>query len=131
MTLIINLYNLSIEEYMSTEIMRRHQFQYYLLILECYEKLQTFCYNNSQRKKSITIKSQAIKMIVDSAGEILKKQTLSKLIRGGSRIRSLLEISNNNFNILDAFPDLQPNFFTSTSMNVINFERWLILVKKI
>jgi len=69
-------------------------------------------------------------MIVDSAGGILKKQTLSKLIRGGSRIRRLLEISNNNFNILDAFPDLQPNFFTSTSMNVINFERWLILVKK-
>src|SRR3954453_14830166 len=49
-TLIINLYNLSMEEYMSTEIIRCHQFRYYLLILECYEKLQTFCYNNNQRK---------------------------------------------------------------------------------
>jgi len=45
-------------------------------------------------------------MIVDLAGRILKKQILSKLIRGRLCIRRLLEISNNNFNILDAFLDL-------------------------
>src|SRR5437868_6671373 len=119
--MLMNLISIMIIFLYELTMMRKSQFQYYLLILECYEKLQTFCYNNSQRKKCITIKSQAIKMIVDSARGILKKQTLSKLIRGESRIRRLLEISNNNFNILDAFPDLQPNFFTSTSMNVINF----------
>jgi hypothetical protein len=56
-------------------------------------------------------------------------QTISKLIKGALRVRRLLELSNNNYNIIDAFPDLQPNFFTATGMSVVNYERWLVLVK--
>jgi hypothetical protein len=31
--------------------------------------------------------------------------------------------------MVDSFPDLQPAFFTATKLNVVNFERWLKLVK--
>lgn len=48
--------------------------------------------------QQLTVKTQALKIIVESVGDqgINYKSTLSNLIRGGLRIRRLLEISNNN-----------------------------------
>jgi len=54
---------------------------------------------------------------------------VSKLIKGAVRIKRLLEISNNDYNILDTFSDLKIEFFTTTSMSAINYERWLKLVQ--
>jgi hypothetical protein len=132
---IIDTYNSSLKDHVITEIIRRRQFRYLLLILDCYEKLQVYCNLCQERKKGSTVKSQAIKMIVrlskpakDQAPKIYA-QTISKLIKGALRVRRLLELSNNNYNIIDAFPDLQPNFFTATGMSVVNYERWLVLVK--
>ena len=56
---------------------------------------------------------------------------VSKLIKGAVRIKRLLEISNNDYNILDTFLDLKIEFFTTTSMSAINYERWLKLVQSI
>ena len=47
---------------------------------------------------------------------------VSKLIKGAVRIKRLLEISNNDYNILDTFPDLKIEFFITTSMSAINYE---------
>lgn len=101
-----------------------------------YEKLQIYCMHPQIRKKGITAKTQAIRWIVKSSKPakdeplMLKASMVSKLIKGAVRIKRLLEISNNNYyNILDTFPDLKIEFFTTTSMSAINYERWLKLVQ--
>ncbi|PKC59010.1 hypothetical protein RhiirA1_470077, partial [Rhizophagus irregularis] len=45
------------------------------------------------------------------------------------RIERLLNLANNNYNIFDAFPDLNITFFSANRMNTYNYERWLILVQ--
>lgn len=115
--------------------MRRHQFRYLLVILECYEKLQIYCSLNQRREKGVTAKTQAIQLIVKQSKRAsnqsprLFASTISKLIRGAVRVKRLLELAENNFIIVDAFPDLQINFFTGTRLNQVNFERWLKLVE--
>ena len=133
---IINTYNNSLRSRVITEIMRRSQFRYLLAILEGYEILQIYCNLSQERERGITVKSQAIKLIVKqskqesgNAPSILTK-TISKLIKGAVRIRRLLELTENNFNIVDAFPDLEVGFFTGTRLSAINFEIWLKLVEK-
>lgn len=42
----------------------------------------------------------------------------------------MLDLAKNNYNIIDAFPDLQITFFTGTGLSAINFERLLKLVEK-
>jgi len=41
-----------------------------------------------------------------------------------------LKLAENNFNIIDAFLDLDVNFFTGTRLNTPNFEIWLMLVER-
>ena len=53
----------------------------------------------------------------------------TNIIRAARRIKRLLNIANNNWGIVDAFPNLDVNFFKSTSINVNNYERWLSLVE--
>ena len=59
----------------------------------------------------------------------IKENEITQMVAQGVRIRRLLEISSNNYNIFYAFPDLRPQFFLSKKLNVVNFERWLKLVE--
>jgi hypothetical protein len=133
---IIEIYDHSLRNQVVTEMIRRLQFRHLLAILESYEMLQIYCNLSQERKKGITVKSQAIKLIVrhskpgyDQAPRIYAK-TISKLIKGALRIKRLLELAGNNFNVIDAFPDLQVSFFIGTGLNAVNFERWIKLVEK-
>lgn len=45
------------------------------------------------------------------------------------RVRRLLNLAENNYCIIDAFPDLDVNLFIGTRLSAINFERWLKLIK--
>ena len=98
--------------------------------------LQIYCNLSQERKKGITVKTQAMKLIVKHSklgidqAPLIHANTVSKLIKGAVRVKRLLKLAQNNFNIIDAFPDLQVNFFTGTGLNAANFERWLILVEK-
>ena len=59
----------------------------------------------------------------------IKNTTISTILNKALRIKRLLEIASGNYNIIDAFPDLDPNLFMAKKMGVVNFERWLELVK--
>jgi hypothetical protein len=132
---IVDIYDTSLRNQVITEIIRRLQFRCLLTMLEHYELLQVYCNLRQDREKGTTVKSQAMKLVVMHSkpgyGQAPKihTKTISKLVKGAIRIRRLLELSGNNFNIIDAFPDLQINFFTGTGLNATNFERWLLLVK--
>src|SRR6266542_4914062 len=54
---------------------------------------------------------------------------ISTVLNKAFRIKRLLAIASNNYNIVDAFPDLESYFFTVKKMGVVNFERWLELVR--
>jgi len=59
----------------------------------------------------------------------IKNTTISTILNKALRIKRLLEIASGNYNIIDTFPDLDPYLFTAKKMGVVNFERWLKLVK--
>lgn len=131
--IIIRIYDMSLKDQITNEIIRRRRFHYLLLFLTYYEKLEIFCSIYKEREKGSTIKNQAIKMIVKSSKPSsedtakIKHETITKLLNKAKRIKRLLNIANDNYNIFDAFPDLKPEFFSE--FTVINYERWLKLVE--
>ncbi|CAB5395991.1 unnamed protein product [Rhizophagus irregularis] len=87
-----------------------------------------------ERNKGQTIKTNVIRSIIKSGGNGHLELTGNKLkliIQRAKRIERLLNLANNNYNIFDAFPDLNITFFSANRMNTYNYERWLILVKPI
>ncbi len=116
------------------DIARRKKYRYFLLILECYHKIEIYCNLYKKRIRGRTIKSQAKKWIINCSktaneSQKLNDANLSLIIKGAVRIKRLVEIAQGNLAILDAFDDLETKFFTTTFMNVVNFERWLKLVE--
>jgi hypothetical protein len=132
---IIRLYESTLTDQIKSEILRRRQFNNLILLLEYYEKLEVFCNLHLVRDKGKTVKSQATKMIVrlsrPSEGESakIKGNMITQMIGQSIRIRRLLKIAANNYNIFYAFPDLQPQLFLPKKLSVANFERFLKLVK--
>lgn len=132
---IMNLYDSSLKEKITSEIMRRRQFHYLISILTYFEKLEIFCNIYKNRRKGVTIKSQAFEIIVkhselpDNGLPRVQNQEISKLVGQATRVRRLLELASNNYNILYAFPNLKPQFFSRSKMSVVAFERWLLLVE--
>ena len=81
------------------------------------------------------VKTQAIKMIVRSSKPSkdkpphIKNREMTAVLSQAARIRQLLNLAKNDYNIFYAFPDLHPQFFLSKKLNVVNYERWLKLVE--
>ncbi|CAB5363117.1 unnamed protein product [Rhizophagus irregularis] len=112
--------------------MRRDQFRYCLKILQHFRTLETYFKIYHERNKGQTIKTNVIRSIIKSGGNGHLELTGNKLkliIQRAKRIERLLNLANNNYNIFDAFPDLNITFFSANRMNTYNYERWLILVK--
>jgi hypothetical protein len=59
----------------------------------------------------------------------IKRNDFKNIIRAAKRIESLVKIASNNWNIVDAFSDLDVGFFRSTSISVYNYKCWLNLVE--
>lgn len=59
----------------------------------------------------------------------IKGREITVVLSQAVRIRRLLNLAKNDFNIFYAFPDLHPQFFLPKKLNVVNFERWLKLVE--
>ncbi|CAB5217617.1 unnamed protein product [Rhizophagus irregularis] len=133
--IILNIYDLSLKDQVSTEILRRRQFRHLILFLEYYERLEIYCSINYERNKGETIKSQVITMIEkssklpDQIAPRLKATTISTILNKAVRAKRLLEIASDNYNIVYAFSDLDPYLFTAKKIGVVNFERWLELVR--
>src|SRR6266542_1495918 len=117
--IIIRIYDMSLKDQLSNKIIRRRNFRHHVLFHDYYEKLSIYCNLFKIRPKGRTIKSQAIEMIVQSSK--LTSQDLSRItnaaistvLNKAFRIKRLLAIASNNYNIVDAFPDLGSYFFTA------------------
>src|SRR6266498_2853353 len=133
--IIIRIYDTSLKDQLSNEIIRRRNFRHHVLFHDYYEKLSIYCNLLKVRPKGRTIKSQVIEMIVRSSKPTsqdpprITNATILTVLNKAFRIKRLLAIASNNYNIVDAFLDLGSYFFTAKKMDVVNFERWLELVK--
>ena len=115
------IYDKIIEEHVEEEAKRRLKLRYYVNILNIQRKIEIYCNLFRTRGKGETIKSQSMKRIIAYNPNIMLNE-LKKTIRAGKRIVKLLELSSNNWGIIDTFPNLNVNFFSSTSINVYNNE---------
>ncbi len=86
-----------------------------LLYKDHVEKNCTKC--SQDRGKGVTIKTQAIRLIVSQSKEgddnkvpKIFTGTITKLIKGAVRVRRLLELAGNNFGIIDALMILLIDF---------------------
>jgi hypothetical protein len=122
------IYNKIIEEYLEEEMKRRNKFRFYVNILEVKRRIEVYCSLYKIRNKGETIRNQATKKILSYNPNISSKD-FKDIIRAAKRIESLIKVAaGNNYNIVDAFPNLYINFFKST-ISVHNYECWLKLVE--
>ncbi|GBC11831.2 hypothetical protein GLOIN_2v1790432 [Rhizophagus irregularis DAOM 181602=DAOM 197198] len=126
---IFDIYKTSLEQEVQADYIRRDQFHYCLKILQHFRTLETYFKIYHERNKGQTIKTNVIRSIIKSGGNgQLTGSKLKLIIQRAKRIERLLNLANNNYNIFDAFPDLNTTFFSANRMNTYNYERWLILV---
>jgi hypothetical protein len=122
------IYDKILEEYVEEEGKRRQRFRSYVNILEIQRKIETYCCLYKDRNKGETIKNQSTIKILSHNPKI-SAVDLKNILRAARRIESLINVANNNWGIIDAFPNIDVRFFKSTSINVHNYESWLKLVE--
>ena len=132
---IVKIYNKVLKDCVMEEVSRRLRLRYYVSILNIYQKIEIYCSLHKLRKKGETIKNQALKQIVMYSKQshdlppIFFIGDFKKILKAAKRIERLIAISNNNWRIVDAFPNLDVDFFKSTSINVGSYEHFLKLVE--
>jgi len=132
---IIKLFDKFQEDCIEEDFRRRSKLRCYVDILDLQHKIEIYCNLYKERKKGETLRQQAKKKIMtyskpdDDSPSKINYVEFTNIIRAARRIKRLLNIVNNNWGIVDAFPNLDVNFFKSTSINVNNYERWLSLVE--
>ncbi|CAB4378678.1 unnamed protein product [Rhizophagus irregularis] len=83
-----------------------------------YQKIEVYCNLYKTRARGETIKNQTNKKIIEySSSSKFKTQDISIFIKTGKRIEKLISLSNREWGIIDAFPNLDINFFKSTTSN--------------
>jgi hypothetical protein len=95
-------------------------------MLESYHKLKMYCVLKKQTK-SVTIKSQVTKKILKKSNGGVSQKELTLIIQRAKRIKRLLDVTNDNWKVLDSVKNLSSSYFTS--FNCQNFEIWLELVR--
>jgi len=134
---VLKIYDKVLSDYVKEEISRRSRLRYYVSILNIYRKIELYCSLHELRKKEETIKNQALNKIVmyskrENPDQVPKFLTedFKKIIRAAKRIeRLVVGISGGNWGILDAFPNIDVDFFKSTSISAADFERFLKFVE--
>ena len=127
-THLIKVYDRLLEEHIETEIRRRRKFRGYVNFLMIYRKIEIYCNLNKVRARGETIKNQTNKKIIEYSSRNLNTRDISNIIKTGKRIESLISLSNREWGIIDAFPNLEINFFKST-ISTAAYEVWLKLVE--
>ena len=132
---IIKFFDKILEDCIEEDVRRRSKLRCYVNILILQRKIEIYCNLYKERKKGETVKHQAKKKIITYSKPErdlppkIKESDLTSIIRAAKKIERLVGIANNNWGIVDAFPNLDVNFFKSTSINVNDYERWLKLVE--
>jgi hypothetical protein len=127
-THLIKVYDKFLEEHIETEIKRRRKFRACVNFLKIYRKIEIYCNLYKVRARGETIKNQANRKIIEYSSSKLTTQDISNIIKAGKRIERLISLSNNEWGIIDAFPNLEINFFKST-ISTAAYEIWLKLVE--
>jgi hypothetical protein len=123
------IYDEIVEIHVEEEIKRRKRFRFYVDILSIYRKIEIYCCLYKSRSKGKTIKNQTTKKIIKYCNNThVTAKELKTILRAARRIENLLKIANNNWSIIDAFPNVTINFFRST-INVHHYEIWLKIVE--
>jgi hypothetical protein len=120
------IYNQIIKEHIEEEVKRREVFRSYVDILSIQRRIEIFCSLRKSRNKGETIKNQSMIKIIKYCNITAKE--LKNILRAAKRIENLLKVANNNWSIIDAFPNIKVNFFRST-INVHDYEIWLKIVE--
>ena len=91
-----------------------------------YQKIEIYCNLYKFRARGETIKNQTNRKIIEYSSGKFKTLDISIIIKTGKRIERLVSLSNREWGIIDAFPNLDINFFKSTTSNAA-YEVWLKL----
>jgi hypothetical protein len=127
-THLTKVYNKLLEEHIGTEIKRRKKFRGYINFLMLYRKIEIYCNLYKVRGRGETVKNQTSKKIIEYSSKKLNARDITNIIKTGKRIESLISLSNREWGIIDAFPNLEINFFKST-VSTATYEVWLKLVE--
>jgi hypothetical protein len=109
------------------EFRRRSLFQSYVDILSIQRRIEIYCRLCKSRNKGETVKNQSTNKILNYCNNMTAKE-FKNILRAAKRIQNLLKIANDNWSIIDAFPNVKVNFFRST-INVHSYEVWLRIVE--
>ena len=123
------VYDNVIKEHVEVEIKRRKNFRSYIDFLRLYRKIEVYCNLYKVRTKGETIKNQTNNKIIEYSSQKIRQNDITNIIRAARRIEHLINLSNNNYSIVDTFPNLNVGFFKSTSINVVAYECWLKIVE--
>jgi len=125
---LIKVYDRLLEEHIEIEIRRRRKFRGYINFLMIYQKIEIYCNLYKVRAKGETIKNQTNKKIIEYSSKKFNTRDISFILKMGKRIESLIHLSNREWEIIDALPNLEINFFKST-ISTAAYEVWLKLVE--
>jgi hypothetical protein len=122
-------YDTVVQEHIGVETKRRKHFRNYVNFLSIYRQIEVYCNLFKTRVKGETIKNQTNNKIFEYSLQKINQTDLSIIIKAAKRIERLINLSNYNWCIVDTLPNLDVNFFRSTSVSVAAFECWLKIVE--
>ncbi|CAB4442064.1 unnamed protein product [Rhizophagus irregularis] len=126
---LVIVYDKVLQQHIDVEIKRRKSFRDYINFLSIYRKIEIYCNLYKIRMKGQTIKNQVSNKIVEYSQQKIQHNDLKIIIKAAKRIEKLTNLSNGDWRVIDMVPNLDINFFRSTSISVIAFECWLKIVE--
>jgi hypothetical protein len=126
---LVIVYDKVLQQHIDVEMKRRKSFRDYINFLSIYRKIEIYCNLYKIRMKGQTIKNQVSSKIVEYSQQKIQHNDLKIIIKAAKRIERLTNLSNGDWRVIDVVPNLNINFFRSTSISVIAFECWLKIVK--
>jgi len=126
---LVIVYDNFLQWHIDVEMKRRERFRDHINFLKIYRKIEIYCNLYKIRMKGQTIKNQVSNKIVEYSQQKIQHNDLKIIIKAAKRIERLTNLLNGDWWVIDMVPNLDINFFRSTSINVIAFECWLKIVE--
>jgi hypothetical protein len=126
---LVIVYDKILQQHIDVEMKRQKSFRNYINFLSIYRKIEIYCNLYKIRMKGQTIKNQVSNKIIEYSQQKIQHNDIKIIIKAAKRIERLTNLSNGDWRVIDAVPNLDINFFRSTSISVIAFECWLKIVE--
>jgi len=119
---LVIVYDKVLQQHIDVEMKRRKSFRNYINFLSIYRKIEIYYNLYKIRMKGQTIKNQVSNKIIEYSQQKIQHNDIKIIIKAAKRIERLTNLSNGDWRVIDAVPNLDINFFRSTSISVIAFE---------